>query len=79
MPALFESLGHSNVKLRDGDSPLVHGRGLGGEGILLCRQGEEAWMPWKAGAYGDVSLSCGVVEFAKIFCSGPRCCEHRCD
>merc|ERR1712193_588177 len=30
-----------------------------------CRQGEEAWMLWKAGMYGDVSLSDGVIEYAK--------------
>eukprot|EP00969_Alexandrium_andersonii_P014390 627027-Alexandrium_andersonii.AAC.1 len=65
MPALFESLGHSSVNFRDGDGSLDHGRGLGEEGILLCRQGEEAWKLWKAGAYGDVSLSNGVLEFAE--------------
>merc|ERR1711948_17790 len=30
-----------------------------------CRQGEEAWKLWKAGTYGSVSLSDGVIEFAK--------------
>merc|ERR1712193_333440 len=30
-----------------------------------CRQGEEAWMLWKAGMYGDISLSDGVIEYAK--------------
>merc|ERR1739847_218535 len=28
-------------------------------------QAEEAWYAWKLGAYGDVSLSDGVIEFAK--------------
>jgi len=27
--------------------------------------GEEAWMLWRAGMYGDVSLSDGVIEYAK--------------
>merc|ERR1719204_1893256 len=32
---------------------------------MSCRQGEEAWKLWKAGTYGDISLSDGVVEYAK--------------
>merc|ERR1719221_1893490 len=32
---------------------------------MSCRQGEEAWMLWKAGMYGDVSLSDGIIEYAK--------------
>merc|ERR1712050_701653 len=35
------------------------------QGATSCRQGEEAWMLWKAGMYGDVSLSDGVIEYAK--------------
>merc|ERR1712008_291335 len=35
------------------------------QGAMSCRQGEEAWKLWKAGTYGDVSLSDGVVEYAK--------------
>merc|ERR1712151_1478195 len=27
--------------------------------------GEEAWKLWKAGMYGDVSLSDGIIEYAK--------------
>jgi ribulose-bisphosphate carboxylase large chain len=34
-------------------------------GAISCRQGEEAWKMWKAGRYGNVSLSDGVIEFAK--------------
>jgi len=32
------------------------------QGAMTCRQGEESWKLWKAGAYGDVSLSDGVVQ-----------------
>merc|ERR1711877_79815 len=35
------------------------------QGAMSCRQGEEAWKLWKAGTYGDVSLSDGVVEYTK--------------
>merc|ERR1719245_2822162 len=35
------------------------------QGAMSCRQGEEVWKLWKAGTYGDVSLSDGVVEYAK--------------
>ncbi len=28
-------------------------------------QGEESWLFWKRGEYGDVSLSDGIVEYAK--------------
>merc|ERR1711879_1112026 len=35
------------------------------QGATSCRQGEEAWMLWKAGAYGDISLSDGIIEYAK--------------
>merc|ERR1712127_1147420 len=38
---------------------------MGKQGATSCRQGEEAWMLWKAGMYGDVSLSEGVIEYAK--------------
>ena len=32
-----------------------------------CRQGEESWKVWKAGAYGDVSLSDGVMEYGTTY------------
>merc|ERR1712066_414918 len=35
------------------------------QGATSCRQGEEAWKLWKAGMYGDVSLSDGIIEYAK--------------
>ena len=35
------------------------------QGATSCSQWEEAWKLWKAGAYGDVSLSDGVIEYAK--------------
>ncbi|CAE8674686.1 unnamed protein product [Polarella glacialis] len=34
-------------------------------GAISCRQGEESWKEWKAGKFGDVSLSDGIIEFAK--------------
>merc|ERR1712050_792913 len=38
---------------------------MGKQGAMSCRQGEEAWKLWKAGTYGDVSLSDGIIEYAK--------------
>ena len=64
LPAFFENLGHSNVILTAGggsfghkDSPKI--------GAISCRQGEEAWKQWKAGQFGNISLSDGVIEYAK--------------
>merc|ERR1711881_623119 len=35
------------------------------QGAISCAQGEDAWKQWKSGAYGEVSLSDGVIEYAK--------------
>jgi len=64
LPAFFENLGHSNVILTAGGGSFGHKDGPK-QGAMSCRQGEEAWKLWKAGTYGDVSLSDGVVEYAK--------------
>eukprot|EP00413_Alexandrium_margalefii_P050024 CAMPEP_0204610778 /NCGR_PEP_ID=MMETSP0661-20131031/61682_1 /ASSEMBLY_ACC=CAM_ASM_000606 /TAXON_ID=109239 /ORGANISM="Alexandrium margalefi, Strain AMGDE01CS-322" /LENGTH=647 /DNA_ID=CAMNT_0051622603 /DNA_START=89 /DNA_END=2032 /DNA_ORIENTATION=+ len=64
LPAFFENLGHSNVILTAGGGAFGHKDGPK-QGATSCRQGEEAWKLWKAGTYGDVSLSDGVVEYAK--------------
>merc|ERR1712038_897225 len=64
LPAFFENLGHSNVILTAGGGAFGHKDGPK-QGAMSCRQGEEAWKLWKAGAYGEVSLSDGVVEDAK--------------
>jgi len=32
---------------------------------MSCRQAEEAWKLWKSGAYGDVGLEQGIIEYAK--------------
>ena len=32
-----------------------------------CRQGEKSWKMWRAGAYGSVSLSDGVIEYAMTY------------
>merc|ERR1712178_157928 len=64
LPAFFENLGHSNVILTAGGGAFGHKDGPK-PGAVSCRQGEEAWKQWKAGTYGDVSLSDGVVEYAK--------------
>jgi len=64
LPAFFENLGHSNVILTAGGGAFGHKDGPK-QGATSCRQGEEAWKLWKAGAYGDISLSDGVIEFAK--------------
>merc|ERR1711966_414895 len=58
------NLGHSNVILTAGGGAFGHKDGPK-QGATSCRQGEEAWKLWKAGAYGDISLSDGVIEFAK--------------
>jgi len=64
LPAFFENLSHSNVILTAGGGAFGHKDGPK-QGAVSCRQGEEAWMLWKAGMYGDVSLSDGVIEYAK--------------
>merc|ERR1711879_307717 len=64
LPAFFENLGHSNVILTAGGGSFGHKDGPK-QGAMSCSQGEEAWKLWKAGTYGDVSLSDGVVEYAK--------------
>merc|ERR1712232_1136963 len=64
LPAFFENLGHSNVILTAGGGAFGHKDGPK-QGAVSCRQGEEAWMLWKAGMYVDVSLSDGVIEYAK--------------
>merc|ERR1719399_1587291 len=64
LPAFFENLGHSNVILTAGGGSFGHKDGPK-QGAISCGQGEEAWKLWKAGTYGEVSLSDGVIEYAK--------------
>merc|ERR1711933_124625 len=64
LPAFFENLGHYNVILTAGGGAFGHKDGPK-QGATSCRQGEEAWKLWKAGTYGQVSLSDGVIEYAK--------------
>merc|ERR1712137_870758 len=64
LPAFFENLGHSNVILTAGGGSFGHKDGPK-QGAISCRQGEEAWKLWQAGMYGDVSLSDGIIEYAK--------------
>ncbi|CAE8648024.1 unnamed protein product, partial [Polarella glacialis] len=64
LPAFFENLGHSNVILTAGGGSFGHKDGPK-PGAISCRQGEESWKQWKAGKFGDVSLSDGIIEFAK--------------
>eukprot|EP00972_Heterocapsa_arctica_P005288 783343-Heterocapsa_arctica.AAC.1 len=60
LPAFFESLGHSNVILTAGCGAFGHKDGPK-QGAASYRQGEQAWKLWKAGTYGNVSLSDGVI------------------
>ncbi|CAK0824873.1 unnamed protein product [Prorocentrum cordatum] len=64
LPAFFENLGHSNVILTAGGGAFGHKDGPK-QGAISCAQGEESWKLWKAGTYGDVSLSDGVVDVAR--------------
>merc|ERR1712159_288473 len=64
LPAFFQNLGHSNVILTAGGGSFGHKDGPK-QGAISCGQGEDAWKQWKAGMYGEVSLSDGVIEFAK--------------
>ena len=64
LPAFFENLGHSNVILTAGGGSFGHKDGPK-PGAISCRQGEEAWKAWRSGQYGNISLSDGVIEFAK--------------
>ena len=63
LPAYCEELGHSNVILAGGGS-FAHKDGPKA-GAISCRQAEEAWKQWKAGQFGDVSLSDAVILYAK--------------
>merc|ERR1712139_342684 len=63
LPAFFQNLGHSNVILTAGGA-FGHKDGPK-QGAISCGQGEESWKFWKAGTYGDISLSDGVIEYAK--------------
>ena len=63
LPAYCEHLGHSDVILAGGGS-FVHKDGPKA-GAISCRQAEEAWKQWKAGQFGDVSLSDAVIQYAK--------------
>merc|ERR1712216_221590 len=62
--AFFQNLGHSNVILTAGGGAFGHKDGPK-QGAISCGQGEDAWKQWKAGMYGEVSLSDGVIEYAK--------------
>merc|ERR1712118_443937 len=64
LPAFFQNLGHSNVILTAGGGSFGHKDGPK-QGAISCGQGEDAWKQWKAGTYGEVSLSDGVIEYAK--------------
>merc|ERR1711869_17043 len=64
LPAFFMNLGHSNVILTAGGGAFGHKDGPK-QGAISCAQAEVAWYEWKMGTYGDVSLSDGVIEFAK--------------
>merc|ERR1711998_303808 len=64
LPAFFQNLGHSNVILTAGGGSFGHKDGPK-QGAISCAQGEDAWKQWKAGTYGEVSLSDGVIEYAK--------------
>merc|ERR1712151_1402118 len=64
LPAFFENLGHSNVILTAGGGAFGHKDGPK-QCAISCGQGEDAWKQWKAGTYGEVSLSDGVIEYAK--------------
>ena len=64
LPAFFETLGNSNVILTADSGSFGHKDGPA-SGAIACRQVEEAWKAWRSGQYGNVSLSDGVVEFAK--------------
>ena len=63
LPALFEKLGHSNV-IMTGDTSSQH-KDVPRTAGIANRQSEQAWKNWKTGMYGKVSLSDGVMEFAK--------------
>jgi ribulose-bisphosphate carboxylase large chain len=64
LPAFFENLGHSNVILTAGGRAFVHKVGPNQDAIS-CDQSEESCMQWKAGKFGNVSLSNGVIDYAK--------------
>ena len=65
LPTIFENLGQSNVIPIVGFGAFGH-KGGPERSAVSCRQGEAACITWESGAYGDISLSGGVVGLAKI-------------
>ena len=64
LPAFFENLGHSNVILTAGGGAFGHKDGPK-QGATSYHQGKDAWKLWKAGAYGEISLSDGGIDVAE--------------
>ncbi|CAE7559006.1 rbcG [Symbiodinium natans] len=62
--AMRTCMGHSNVILTAGGGSFRHKDGPK-PGAISCRQSEEAWKAWRSGQHGPISLSDGVIEFAK--------------
>ncbi|CAE8681939.1 unnamed protein product [Polarella glacialis] len=60
----------ANITADDPNEMIARGGSFGHKdgpkpGAISCRQGAESWKEWKAGKFGDVSLSDGIIEFAK--------------
>ena len=64
LQAFFENFGRYNAILTAGGGTFGH-KDEPKQGATSCRQGEEAWKMCKAGAYGNVSLSDGVITYAR--------------
>eukprot|EP00969_Alexandrium_andersonii_P148626 6569466-Alexandrium_andersonii.AAC.1 len=63
VPIFFDNLGHSNATFPNGGGRSEHQAGHTQRAISYG-QGEEAWNIWKAGVYGDITVSAGVLQFA---------------
>jgi hypothetical protein len=50
--------------VNEADGPYYHQDGLK-QGAVSCGQGEDFWIQWNTGKFGDVSLSDGVIEYSK--------------
>merc|ERR1712023_515213 len=64
LSSFFENLSHSNVILTADCGAVGHKDGPK-PGAVSYRQGGEAWKQRKAEHFGDISLSGGIIEYAK--------------
>ena len=64
LPCAYSLASTCRVILTAGGGAVGHKDGPK-QGATSYHQGKDVWKLWKAGAYGEISLSDGVIEFAE--------------